>query len=158
MTFCCQLSQVFSYSGTLSVRPPGGTLLLRRLQVLFYIYTEKCTKQAVLHAARELGPQLIAGHVNHTFTVEEALSLAREFRGFGAHIEVITADAFGAKQLETTPELAFALLREGLVDVISTDYSGGYHDPILLVLQKAIEEGITGISHITSYILTRLRR
>ena len=31
-TFYSQLSQVFSYSGTLSYRPPGGTLLLRRLQ------------------------------------------------------------------------------------------------------------------------------
>ena len=34
MTFYSQLSQVFSYSGTLSVRPPGGTLLLRRLQIV----------------------------------------------------------------------------------------------------------------------------
>jgi imidazolonepropionase-like amidohydrolase len=34
------------------------------------------------------------------------------------------------------------MLREGLVDAITTDYSGGYHEPILLVLQKAIEQGI----------------
>ena len=33
-TFYSQLSQVFSYSGTLSVRPSSGTLLLRRLQLL----------------------------------------------------------------------------------------------------------------------------
>jgi len=32
MTFYNQLSQVFNYSGTLFNRPPGGTLLLRRLQ------------------------------------------------------------------------------------------------------------------------------
>jgi len=31
MTFYNQLSQVFGYSGTLFNRPPGGTLLLRRL-------------------------------------------------------------------------------------------------------------------------------
>jgi hypothetical protein len=31
ITFYNQLSQVFSYSGTLFNRPPGGTLLLRRL-------------------------------------------------------------------------------------------------------------------------------
>jgi hypothetical protein len=33
MMFYSQLSQVFLYSGTLSNRPPSGTLLLRRLQV-----------------------------------------------------------------------------------------------------------------------------
>jgi hypothetical protein len=32
MTFYRQLSQVFGYSGTIFNRPPGGTLLLRRLQ------------------------------------------------------------------------------------------------------------------------------
>ena len=31
--FYSQLSQVFVYSGTLSIRPPSGTLLLRRLQL-----------------------------------------------------------------------------------------------------------------------------
>jgi hypothetical protein len=34
MTFYNQLSQVFSYSGTLFNRLPGGTLLLRRLQIV----------------------------------------------------------------------------------------------------------------------------
>ena len=34
MTFYNQLSQAFSYSGTLFNRPPGGTLLLRRLHLL----------------------------------------------------------------------------------------------------------------------------
>ena len=33
MTFYNQLSQVLGYSGTLFNRPPGGTLLLRRLQL-----------------------------------------------------------------------------------------------------------------------------
>jgi imidazolonepropionase-like amidohydrolase len=55
-------------------------------------------------------------------------------------VEIISADSFGAKQVEATPDLTFALLKEGLADVISTDFSGGYHDPMLFVLQKAIEE------------------
>ena len=33
MTFYNQLLQVFGYSGTLFNRPPGGTLLLRRLHI-----------------------------------------------------------------------------------------------------------------------------
>ncbi|MCQ0006667.1 hypothetical protein [Actinomadura madurae] len=35
------------------------------------------------------------------------------------------------------------MLREGLVDTISTDYAGGYHDPILLAISKAVEDGAT---------------
>ena len=58
---------------------------------------------------------------------------------------MITADAFGARQLDSTPDVTFALLREGLVDAISTDFSGGYHDPMLLTLQKAIEAGLVSI-------------
>jgi hypothetical protein len=38
MTFYSQLSQVFGYSGTLFNRPPGGTLLLRRLHFGATIY------------------------------------------------------------------------------------------------------------------------
>jgi alpha-D-ribose 1-methylphosphonate 5-triphosphate diphosphatase PhnM len=52
---------------------------------------------------------------------------------------------FGARQVEDTPDVTFALFREGLVDVISTDYIGGYHDPILLVLQKVIEEKLISL-------------
>ena len=36
MTFYNQLSQAFSYSGTLLLRPPDGTLLLRRLHQLMF--------------------------------------------------------------------------------------------------------------------------
>jgi len=66
--------------------------------------------------------------------------VAKELKRVGAVVEIISADSFGAKQVEASPELTFALLGEGLVDVITTDFSGGYHDPILLVLQKAIDE------------------
>jgi hypothetical protein len=37
MTFYRQLSQVFGYSGTIFNRPPGGTLLLRRLHINQYL-------------------------------------------------------------------------------------------------------------------------
>ena len=118
---------------------------VKKLKIPTLVHAAKETIDAVLHAAGELGPRLIAGHVNHTFTVEETIDIARKLKQAGAFVEIISADSFGAKQVEATPDLTFALLKEGLADVISTDFSGGYHDPILFVLQKAIEEKLISI-------------
>ncbi len=118
---------------------------VKKLKIPTLVHTAKETVEAVLYAAKALGPDLIAGHVNHTFTVEETIKVAKELKRTESIVEIISADSFGAKQVEATPELTFALLKEGLVDVISTDFSGGYHDPILLVLQKAIEAGLVTV-------------
>ena len=114
---------------------------VKKLGLPVLAHTEPGMKEALLDVAREIGPKLIAVHVNHSFTPEEMVNFAKELKRLGATLEIITADSFGAKQVEPSPEGTFALLREGLVDVISTDFSGGYHDPILFVLQKAIEKG-----------------
>jgi imidazolonepropionase-like amidohydrolase len=108
-------------------------------------HSEPGMKEALLEVAREIGSKLIAVHVNHSFTVDEMVGFVKELRNLGATIEVITADPFGAKQVEAGPEGTFTLLKAGLVDVITTDFSGGYHDPILFVLQKAIEEGVVSL-------------
>jgi alpha-D-ribose 1-methylphosphonate 5-triphosphate diphosphatase PhnM len=41
--------------------------------------------------------------------------------------------------------VTFRLLRDGLVDLISTDYAGGFWDSMLLVAQKAHEAGVIGL-------------
>ena len=115
---------------------------VRGLGVPALVHAEPSTRDPLLLAARELGPGLIAVHVNHTFSVDESLGVARELKASGSVVEIISADMFGAKQIESTPDVTFALLKEGLVDVITTDFSGGYHDPMPLVLQKAIEAGV----------------
>jgi imidazolonepropionase-like amidohydrolase len=118
---------------------------VKKLGVPVLAHSEPGMKDALLDVAKELGPQLIATHVNHSFTPDESVAFAKELKSLGATVEIITADSFGAKQVEASPEGAFALLKEGLVDVITTDFSGGYHDPILFVLQKAIEAGIIAL-------------
>ena len=116
---------------------------VRNLGVPTLVHAEPTTKEPLLLAAKELGSRLIAVHVNHTFSVDESLRVARALKDAGSVVEVISADIFGAKQIETTPDVTFALLKEGLVDVVTTDFSGGYHDPILLLLQKAVDAGVT---------------
>jgi imidazolonepropionase-like amidohydrolase len=113
---------------------------VRKLGIPTLVHTAKETVDAVLYAAKELGPSLIAGHVNHGFTVEETIKVAKELKRAGSIVEIVCADPFGANQVVSAPELTSALLKEGLMDVISTDFIGGYHAPILLVLQKALEE------------------
>ena len=108
-------------------------------------HTEPDTYDVVRDVAREIGDRLVALHVNYHATPEEAVGMAREVRDHGGFVEVITADHFGARQLEPIPDTAFALLAEGLVDVLSTDYSEGYHDAILLFIQKAVEAGVISL-------------
>jgi imidazolonepropionase-like amidohydrolase len=115
---------------------------VKKLGVPVLVHSEPGMKEAILEVAKNIGPKLIALHVNHGFTMGESLKLAHGLKNAGGIVEVITADPFGARQLKQSPEITFTLLKEGLADVITTDFIGGYHDPILLVLQKAVEEGI----------------
>jgi len=119
-----------------------GVSYMKRLDLPILVHAEPATKEAIIQVAEEAGPRLIALHVNHGFGIDESVALAKKLKSLGAHVDIITADSFGARQLESSLEGTFALLREGLADVITTDFCGGYHDPILLVLQKAVEEGV----------------
>ena len=104
-------------------------------------HAEPGMADTIIEVAKELGPKLVSLHSNHSFTPEAAVKFAKEVKKAGGNIEVITSDFYHAKQVDPSPETTYALFREGLVDAITTDYSGGYHDPILLLMQKVIEEG-----------------
>lgn len=89
------------------------------------------------------GVQLIAGHSNHpSFELHEALEHAKQLKELGAIVDVSTLDTFGAQRLTPGPELLYAMFEAGLVDTISTDYAGGYHDPILLAIDRATKAGV----------------
>ncbi|MFJ2758787.1 amidohydrolase family protein [Nocardioides sp. NPDC087217] len=89
---------------------------------------------------------LIAGHSNHsTFAIPEALQHAERLKESGATVDVSTFDTFGAQRMITGPELLYAMFAAGLVDTISTDYAGGFHDPILLAIDHAAKEGVVSL-------------
>ena len=117
-----------------------STTYVKKLGVPAHAHSEPGMKEALLDVAEQIGPELIAAHANHSFTLEENIKFAIELKRLGATVEAISADYFGAKQVEPSPATTFALFKEGLVDVLATDFSGGYHEPMLSVLQKAIEE------------------
>ena len=100
------------------------------------------TRDLCLELASSLGPRLIALHSNYSYSVDEAVKTARELKRCGALVDIFTADAFGARMFHSTPEITLALLRENLVDLISTDFIAGYWDPIPLFLEKAMDAGV----------------
>jgi cytosine/adenosine deaminase-related metal-dependent hydrolase len=122
--------------------------LALRYNVPMIVHTAPPSKKVVLEVARKLGPLLIAGHTNHpTFEEKEMLQVARELRSYGAIIDLCSGDGFGARQLYS-PEAVDAtlkMLREGLGDIITTDYMGGYWDPMLLLIKKAVEENVLSL-------------
>lgn len=100
------------------------------------------TIKAILREAK-LGGRIIAGHSNHTtFELNEAIDFAKELRKYGVTIDISTLDAWGAKRLEESPEMFYSLLKEGVTDTVSTDWAGGYWDPIIIGLDMAVRENV----------------
>jgi hypothetical protein len=96
--------------------------------------------------AERLGPLLIAGHTNHpTFTPEEAVESGRFLQEHDAVVEVSVLDAFRAHRLVTGPEHIYALLAADLVDILGTDYAGGYWDGILLAIQHMVADNVVSL-------------
>ena len=112
-----------------------------RLNMPVVMHNSPDTQQCVLEAARKLGDKLVAAHCNFMFDVEGALAQARRLRKMGAYLDVHTGDMFGVRFFVQSPEVTYALFEEGLVDLIGTDYIGGYWDPILLTLERVVEAG-----------------
>ena len=57
----------------------------------------------------------------------------------------MSGDAFSAQRFHPTPAVTFRLLRDGLVDLVSTDYAGGFWDPMLSMLERAHEAGVVSL-------------
>ena len=94
--------------------------------------------RTMLKTAEIGGELIIAGHSNHSnFFAEEAINQARELRKRGAVIDIATLDAWGAKRLGVDPELFYEFYVQGLVDLVSTDFAGGYFDPVIVGMEQA---------------------
>lgn len=101
--------------------------------------------ERVLHLAQTTSAVIVAGHMNHpSIPTEEAVAWARRLRAAGAIIDVSSLDIVGARRL-ATPEIADALVKEGLVDTLSTDYAGGAWESMLGLVQYWREAGLVSL-------------
>jgi hypothetical protein len=112
------------------------------------------TQKLCLEMAAKLGHRFIALHTNYSYPPDQAVECARELKRLGAYVDIFTADSFGAQMFIPSPETAWDLFKEGLVDMISTDYIAGYWDPIPLVLEMAIKDHLITLEKAV-YMATR---
>ncbi len=104
------------------------------------------TYELALEAAEHLGPRVIAAHSN--FQIHDpdvAVEHARALKERGATVDIMSGDAWGGREFHPTPDVTLALLASGCVDCISTDYAGGFWDPMLLVVERAAEAGAVSL-------------
>jgi predicted amidohydrolase len=117
--------------------------LAERLNIPIELHNSPMTKQAVLEIAKKHGRKInvIAAHSNSGSFDQpgEAVAHAKQLKSLGAIIDI---DSDLGKGHTTLNDNQRALLKEGLVDLISTDYEGGHHDSILYFMEKAVEEGV----------------
>lgn len=109
-----------------------------RLGVPLIMHNTPTTKSQVCDFAKDLKDLLIAAHSNLTYKPQEAIETARAVKKAGGWVDIVGGDFFGPRLFFRNHATTLALLAEGLVDMMSTDYMGGHWDPILRVLEYAM--------------------
>jgi imidazolonepropionase-like amidohydrolase len=111
----------------------------KKLHVPVVMHNAPASKETILEVAKEIGPMLIASHCNEpSFEEQEALVVARQLKKYGAWLDAVSV----LQEHLTISEMSLSFFEEGLVDLISTDFRGGYHDSILLFIEKALKKGV----------------
>jgi imidazolonepropionase-like amidohydrolase len=112
---------------------PLATRLAAETGLPVMFHSSSVSQDLLLDLAREYQGRavLVSGHANHnTYTLEASLQTARTLRELGVVIDVSTLD--GVVTLwRNDMSRTEALVAEGLVDTISTDYANGHWDSIL---------------------------
>ncbi len=105
------------------------------------------TSMKKVHEIAQLGVKnLIAAHSNYLFTLEESLENTRKLRQYpGVIIDAAVHDPFGAKRLVDKPDNLFALFKEGLADLISTDFAAGSFDSMLEAMQHGVKNDLISL-------------
>ncbi|MBI4863320.1 MAG: amidohydrolase family protein [Candidatus Riflebacteria bacterium] len=121
-------------------------------------HTAAVSASTILQEARKrehLSAKLVAGHANHpSFTVETCVAWARRLREAGVVVDVSTLNSLNAQRTEPTDNLV-ALLRENLVDTMTTDYGAGAWDGLLEVAQFLWRRGVVDLPRAVSLFTGR---
>lgn len=114
-----------------------------KLGVPLVMHNSPTTKSQVRDFAKDLKGLLIAAHSNYTpYKPQEAIEVTRAVKKAGGWVDIIGGDFFGPRLFFPNHATTLALLAEGLVDTMSTDYMGGHWDPILRVLEYAVLQNV----------------
>jgi alpha-D-ribose 1-methylphosphonate 5-triphosphate diphosphatase PhnM len=133
--------QVSQWSELAKEAAQEGIEAAQRLNMPVVMHNSPETQALVVEVGKMIGDKLVAAHCNFRFDTKSAVAQATRLRQLGARIDVHTGDMFGLKFFVQSPDVTYTLFANDLVDMISTDYIGGYWDPILLTLERVIEAG-----------------
>ena len=104
------------------------------------------------------GARLIAAHSNQAdFEIHEAVQWSKRLRDLGVIVDVSTWDSPG-KALHADPEKFITMIREGVVDTVSTDYAGGEWEPILKGLAMAVKAGAVSLAGAVAFATGNVAR
>lgn len=135
-----------------------GANLAKKYKLPFIVHTAAASMNKVEEISW-LGNLLIAGHCNHpSLDVKEGIELIKQLRKKGAIIDISTFDTLDSPEREKELAFFFAILEASLADVISTDYGGGNHSPILKVLELAIEQKVVTLTQAISLVTKKPSR
>jgi hypothetical protein len=110
----------------------------------FLVHHAAASAEVVIEIATD---RLIAGHCNHpSFLPDEAVHYARELRRRGATLELSGLNLLSKPPGLPDAEPFRALVREGLVDLVGTDYAGGDFEPVSVPLFAIHREGLMDLA------------
>lgn len=90
-------------------------------------------------AVRYPSARIVAAHSNHpSFRPDECVASARELKKRGVVIDVSTLDCITTRWRNDATNIDL-LVREGLVDTLSTDFAGGDWDSILAAINRMVQ-------------------
>lgn len=121
--------------------------LAAKLNVPLMIHNAPTSMKTVHEVARMGVKRLIAAHSNYLFTTGEAVENTKKLRQYpGVIIDAAVHDPFGAKRLVAVPDNLFAFFKEGLADIISTDFAAGSFDSMLEAMQHGVGRKLIGLA------------
>jgi imidazolonepropionase-like amidohydrolase len=125
-----------------------AAMLAKKLNVPLLAHNAPTSMKKV-HEIAKLGVQrFIAAHSNYLYTLDEAVENTKKLRQYpGLIIDAAVHDPFGAKRLVAVPDNLYAFYREGIVDIISTDFAAGSFDSMLEAMQHGVEKGFISLPH-----------
>lgn len=131
----------------------------RKHNVRAILHNAPQSMRKLQEVAEKGGPLVVAAHSNHpNFYPEEALENARALRERGALIDIATLDIWGAGRLGSPEnrDLFCEFYRQGLVDMLSTDYAGGHFDGVLVGVENAVKARAASLPAVVATATSRV--
>lgn len=123
------------------------------------LHNTPAVEDMVREIAAENRERTIAGHSNFYYTnAEQALDVARYVKQHGGWVDLMGGDSFGGRRFFTSLDLHLAMLRAGVVDMVSTDYCGGFWDSMLLVLEHCVAAGAVSVPQAVALVTGNVAR